>query len=217
MSEQTVLLRFSTQALDRARGLVRGIKVTLEQGVHLTKEARRELQAQLRERRAEVTALSALAAPARRLRRALERGAGNVAAAQEADEGRSFGEARLAAAQGIKAAKVAAAFTGGLPTAGALVGLLPQAAVVVLAKQVLDLITGEIDKRIQARTRDVVDLVRAQNAERERTFTERLARDPLFAGAQARRAAEQLARDRAGQARAGLSPLGREAVLLGGE
>lgn len=215
MSEQSVLLRFKTEALDRARATVKVISATLQQGAALAKETRRELQAQLREGRGAVKALTPLGREANRLRKDLTRRAEAVSGARAVEEGASFEQNRRAVAAGVKGAKVVGALANGLPTAGAALGLLPQAAVVVLAKQVWDLLKGDLDKRLQAQQRDVTDLLTQRLAELRETEEERARRDPQFAGMLDRRAGRELEAQRARERRLGLAAGGGDAVVFG--
>lgn len=215
MAEQSVLLRFKTEALDRAKATVKVIATTLKQGADLAKETRRELQAQLREGRAAVRTLSPVAREANRLRKDLTRRADAVAGARAAEEGISFDQNRRAVAAGVKGAKVVGALANGLPTAGAALGLLPQAAAVLLAKQVFDLLKAELDKRVQVLQRDTTDLLSQRIEELRETDEERARRDPQFRGILDRRAGRELADQRARERRLGLASGGADSVVFG--
>lgn len=213
-AENTIVLRFATRALERAREVGRAVLVTVEKGGTAAKAARRELQAAVRER---LQAAKALASERRQAAR------GPLLATPDQPRDRFTG-----VREGLSRARTVGVGLSSLASGGAIStealailarSAIPQAALVVLSKQVFDLLKAEFvqGRDFEERIRALDELAQLRVDRALETLGERVKKDPAFARAAAREAGDALRARRAQEARVGLAPDGLLEVLGAGD
>ena len=187
MAAREVALRLGIRAWERAVSLGDRIKVSVQKSVDLTKEARREIGAAVRERSQAARLFGQRARDLEKRGDAVTEAARRSALDERtalgiAGQRLSFGGQALTEAR-EKANNAVNLLSGGGIQGGAslLNSALGGSAVAAIAAAVLVKIKTDIDNLIDSRRKDVADLVALQVQEGLRTLEERLRTEPLLA------------------------------------